>query len=258
MELNPEIVPPAPEPAAPPRPGLAVASLALGVLACILSLFVMGILFGLVGLFLGLVHVVQKRGPNGMAFWGIGLSIVSVIASIGFGAYYYSFLRTTPNAAGGSGSFASWQGVAVPDFSVTTLDGKTIRVSDLKGKRVILDFWATWCGPCIMEIPHFTRLYQETSRGDLEIVGISSEDADTVKAFVKKKGVIYPVAAMSEFPAPFDEIRFIPTTFFVDRNGLIQTVTVGYHDFDQLKENALARDLAGPAKAAPAGQKRRP
>jgi hypothetical protein len=78
MDSNSELVPPAP--VAPRQTSLAIASLALGILACALSLFVIGILFGLVGLFLGLLHVLMKRGPNGMAFWGIGLSILSVLA----------------------------------------------------------------------------------------------------------------------------------------------------------------------------------
>ena len=248
MNSNPDTLPVAP-PAAP-QIGLAVASLVLGILACVLSLFVIGALFGLVGLLLGFTHVQRKSGRNHMAWWGIGLSIASILASVAAGIAYYSLFQKLNVPSGAAGALSQWEEVVAPDISVTTLDGKTIKLGDLKGKRVVLDFWATWCGPCVREIPHFIKLYNETSHDELVIVGISGEDTATVQSFVTKEGVNYPIAVASGFRSPYKDIRYIPTTFYIDRNGVIRSVAVGYSQFDQLKRRALGGDYQGQPKAA--------
>src|SRR6266404_2515986 len=83
----------APPPGSPPGMGFAIASLVLGVLALVLSLFVVGLLFGVAGLALGAVHVRGKRERNGMAWWGVGLSITGIIFSIGLGLFYFQMFN---------------------------------------------------------------------------------------------------------------------------------------------------------------------
>lgn len=254
--------PPTPDSASAPSfsssLGLAIASLVLGILSLVLSFLVVGGILGLIGLALGVAHLVKKRRPTGMARWGVALSVLGLIASIGFTILYYSayqkFTKLMQSASQREEvDFTKWEGVLAPDISVTTLDGQTIKLSELKGKRAVLDFWATWCPPCVREIPHFIQLFSQTSRDDLVIVGISSEDAKTLKEFVKKHGVNYPIASAKNLPSPYADIQSIPTTFFIDRKGVIQTVAAGYHEYNDLKRDALATDFSGEPKPAPAG-----
>lgn len=231
---------------------MALASLVLGIAAAVFSLVVVGGLFGIAGVVLGLAHVTRRTGRNGMAWWGFGLSIAGILLSILTGVVCYRGFRQFQASMGDkSAAVQAWQGVPAPDFSITTLDGEKITLRDLKGKRVILDFWATWCAPCLREIPHFTRLYEETSRDDLIIVGISSEKEEGLKTFIEQRGVKYPIASAKNLPRPYSEVRAIPTTFFIDRRGIIQHVAVGYHGFETLKAHALAKDFEGEPKSPP-------
>ena len=262
MNATPPPLAPISSPSPKPRAGLAIASLVLGILAFLSSFFVVGALFGLVGLILGLVHLARKQGRNGLAWTGIGLSSVSIVISVAMVVVAVKFIEPKMQelkaAFAGLGQTSGgeemdlWQGVPAPDFAVTTLDGQTLKLSEFKGKRVVVDFWATWCPPCVKEIPHFIQLRTETPADEVVIVGISSEDAETLQPFIKKKGVNYPIAATDELPAPYNAVTSIPTTFFIDRNGIIQHIAVGYHDFDDLKAHATGEDYTGEPKAAPA------
>jgi peroxiredoxin len=255
--MEPSAPEPTSTPSSSPALGLAIASLVLGIVSMVLSFLVFGGFLGLIGLALGLGHLIRKRQPAGMARWGVALSALGLIASIGFAILYYSayvkFAKLVQSSSQSTDvDFTKWEGVIAPDISVTALDGQTIKLSELKGKRVVLDFWATWCPPCVREIPHFIQLYSQTSRDELVIVGISDEDAKTLTQFVKKQGVNYPIASAKNLPSPYADIQSIPTTFFIDRKGVIQTVAVGYHEYNDLKREALATNFPGEPKPAPA------
>ena len=252
--MNSNLETAAPPPSPLPKLGLAIASLVLGILAVVLSLFLVGGLLGVVGLILGLIHVKGQRGPNAMAWSGIGLSAVGILATIGMSVLYFQGYKQFQKAMATMGSgtpVQEWQGVAAPDFTVTTLDGQKLTLSELKGKRVVLDLWATWCPPCRKEIPHFIQLAKDIAKEDLIIVGISSEAEPKLKEFVQKQGINYPIASAQNLPAPYSEAQSIPTTFFIDRHGIIQTVVVGYHDLAALKGHATDKDAEGPPKPAP-------
>ena len=248
MDATPSPLPPPAH--APARIGFAIAALVLGILAFVLSFALVGAVCGLVGLALGIIHLRRRAHGRGMAWSGVTLSALGILVSVLFAGIYYLAYQKYQQAME-SDSTAVWEGVVAPHINVTTLDGTTLALNDLKGKRVILDFWATWCPPCVQEIPHFVRLRNEISTNDLVIIGISDEERDTLEKFIKKQGINYSIGAAKDPPAPYSEIESIPTTYFIDRKGVIQKILVGYHEFEELKEHATAPDFEGEPNAAP-------
>lgn len=240
-----------------PAIGFAVASLTLGIIAVFGSFLLIGAVAGLLGLIFGWIQLARRDGGRGMARWGVGLSLVGLLLGGGFAALYYrSYQEIQALRAGGDAdgqAMNAWIGVAAPDLEVTALDGTVYRLSELKGRRVVLDFWATWCPPCRKEIPHFVELSRQHPEDQLLIVGISNEDAATLRAFAEKNGMNYPVASHPDaaLVPPYSLVRAIPTTFFVDRRGIIQSIEVGYKDLASLTALALADDVAGDPKPAP-------
>lgn len=123
------------------------------------------------------------------------------------------------------------------DFALTDLDGKIVKLSDYKGKVVILDFWATWCPPCVKEIPHFNELHKAYGSKGLVVLGVSVDKggaADVLK-FKKKSAIDYRVALSNETAyntyqnyLPKDEQGGIPFTFVIDKEGNIREHYVGY------------------------------
>jgi len=121
-----------------------------------------------------------------------------------------------------------------PDFKVTDLTGKSISLSDYKGKVLFLNFWATWCPPCRAEIPDFIEVYGEHKSKGLEILGISldSKGKETIVAFVDKYKINYPVVLETKNTTEkliddYQPGQFIPTTIIIDKQGRIRNKQVG-------------------------------
>lgn len=225
--------------------GLAVACFVLGLVSLLMSLFVVGIGAGLIGFILAVVHLGKRLPLKAMAATGLVLSILGVIAGTGFGVLYGISIYKTREMMQEmqSQQFEDYIGNTAPDINLTDLEGNKIVLSELQGKRVVLDFWATWCPPCRKEIPHFIELRSTSGPDELVIIGISSESVEVIKAFAEKQKINYPLVSMSDdkLPEPYSEIVSIPTTFFIDENGIIENVLTGYHSLEELKENALGR-----------------
>jgi thiol-disulfide isomerase/thioredoxin len=118
-----------------------------------------------------------------------------------------------------------------PAWELKGVDGKPVKSSDFAGKVVILDFWATWCGPCRMEIPGFIELQKQYADKGLVVVGVSldQDGASVVKSFMEKTGINYPVVLGDEkIVSAFGGVEGIPTTFVIDREGKIIRKHVGY------------------------------
>ena len=121
-------------------------------------------------------------------------------------------------------STSSTDAEAAPDFEVETFDGKTLRLSDLNGKVVVLNFWASWCPPCRWEMPFFEIMWQEYRDQSVVFVGIAMSDTfENVKAFAEEAGVTYPVGldTTTEIARAY-EVLSLPTTFFIGKDGNIE------------------------------------
>ena len=139
----------------------------------------------------------------------------------------------------------------VPDFHLVTLDGKTVRMHDLEGKVVLIDFWATWCGPCKEALPHLKEIVQKFQGKPLVVLSVSLDNDETTwKSFVGKNGMTWAQYRDGGFDGPLASsfvVRAIPTTFSIDTNGFVQDRQVG----DGKIEEELTRLLDQAAIAQP-------
>ncbi len=148
-------------------------------------------------------------------------------------------LRSTGSVTSGAED-AAWLGKAAPDFGLTDLSGKTVRLSDFKGKVVLLDFWATWCAPCRMEIPEFVQLQKQYAGKGFTLLGVALDDegAAVVKPVAQKLGVNYPVVfGNTQVAAAYSGIQALPTTFLIGRDGKILKTYVGARDKSEFQRD---------------------
>jgi len=127
-------------------------------------------------------------------------------------------------------------GQPAPDISLPRLDGGTVRLADLRGKVVMLNFWATYCPSCKDELPAMAAVYKQVSdKGGVILAVDQSEDTDTVRKFAEDNGLTFPIALDAQGGAGgVYAVRYIPTTYFVDKNGIIRYSKVGPMDQDTI------------------------
>ena len=134
-------------------------------------------------------------------------------------------------------AFADWSGKAAPDFAVSDVEGRQHRLSDYRGRDVLVVFWATWCPACKMEIPHLIALREMFKADELAILAISNETTEHLSQFAASAAINYsfvPLGA-ADLSSPFADVRSIPTTFFIDRNGIIKLTAEGLVSADEAK-----------------------
>jgi peroxiredoxin len=122
-------------------------------------------------------------------------------------------------------------GKLTPDFKFTDAEGKSVSLSDLRGKSIMLNFWATWCGPCKIEMPLIQELAHDKEKADKGLVLLTvngGESAETVRGFMKKYGFSFPVLLdiQKDIIRAYN-VRAIPTTFFIGQDGIIREIKLG-------------------------------
>lgn len=124
-------------------------------------------------------------------------------------------------------------GKKAPAFELESVEGETVKLSELEGKVVLLDFWAVWCGPCRKSMPYFQELQNQYGKDGLEVIGVHVDDrmpsAEEVGEYLAELGVSY-TNVLSNVDVDNDFMIFaMPTTYFIDRNGVIVKRHIGYN-----------------------------
>ena len=120
-------------------------------------------------------------------------------------------------------------GKTAPDFTLKGLDGQEVSLSDFRGEPVLLNFWASWCGPCRLEMPFLQEIYEKWSGKGLVLLAVNlQENQGTVEDFIDDAGYTFPVllAPGNKVPLSYN-IRGIPATFFIDADGVIRDIKIG-------------------------------
>jgi peroxiredoxin len=124
------------------------------------------------------------------------------------------------------------RGKRAPDFSLRTVEGKKVSLSDYKGKAVLINFWATWCAPCKIEMPWLVSLRNQYAGQGFEILGVNADDAGTPRTklakFGQEQGLNYPLLVGDDaMSRKYGGVEFLPTSYFVGRDGKIVAETAG-------------------------------
>jgi len=171
--------------------------------------------------------------------------LVATLATVGFAF------------AGGGKDTKSLEGKKAPAFSLPTVDGKTVNLEELKGKVVVLDFWATWCGPCRQAMPHLQELASNTELADkgLKVFAINlRESADKIQPFIEKSKYTFTVPMDKDGKIAQEYlVQGIPTQVVIGRDGTIKNVFVGF-DPEEGGKNlhaAIEAALKAPTAMAP-------
>jgi thiol-disulfide isomerase/thioredoxin len=127
-----------------------------------------------------------------------------------------------------------------PSFTLKSVDGKTVSLGDYKGKAVLLNFWATWCGPCKLEMPWLIQLQKKYASQGFTVVGISEDDGSTkeVSDFMAKMGVDYPVLMYDDqMNKAYGGIDYLPTSYYIGRDGKVIVESGGLISESEMEAN---------------------
>jgi len=192
---------------------------------------------------------------NSVIFLGV---LVLGITALLIGGKRFLRPQGSANAAVQGSASGPEKGTIAPDFTLKVLDseGKNMQLSSLKGKAVLLNFWATWCEPCKLEMPWLVELQKKYGPQGLQIVGVAMDDAGekSISDFSHKMGVNYPVLLGTEKVADlYGGLDGLPTTFFLDRNGKIVDRALGLES-ESLIEDSIKKSLGEGAASTASAQ----
>ncbi len=150
------------------------------------------------------------------------------------------------------------RGKVAPAFTLTTLEGKKVSLSDYKGQPVLVNFWATWCGPCKVEMPWFEDFHKQYAAQGFEILGLTDDvDAgkDAIAKVVQKTGVTYPILLTDgKVQTAYGGLDYLPMSFYIDRNGVIVEETAGLGSKDEIEAHIKKTIASGSSPAVAGGQ----
>jgi len=164
---------------------------------------------------------------------------IFILAVLVLGAGWIWWSRVPTGAAAVRPESIPLKGHPAPDFTLQTMTGEPLALSDLRGKAVVLNFWATWCPPCRAEMPELQAAYTAYAPGGLVVLGVNqAEDRATVRAFLNELGLTFPVVLDTQYEvADRYSVNSLPTTFFIDRDGVIRDIVVGQMNAAVLSEH---------------------
>lgn len=170
------------------------------------------------------------------------LALAAAAAALAVALYaagHYWTSRAIPNRQPATTTAAE---SALPDLTLTDLNGEKLNTASYKGKVVVVNFWAAWCGPCTAEIPRFMALQRKYSRQGLQVIGISIDDVPgQLRAFYRKLKMNYPVVPGGEKTADaYGGVLGLPTTFVIGREGRLRAKYEGSTDFKKLEDEITA------------------
>jgi peroxiredoxin len=146
----------------------------------------------------------------------------------------------------------AWVGRTAPDFSLRSLDDKLVRLSNFRGRVTLVNFWATWCAPCRVEMPSLVNLRAKYRDRGFDVIGVSVDDGDRskVEAFVKEVNADYPILLKDgSVSDAYGGTRFLPQSFMVDRDGKVLAHIVGMRSKDEL-DAEIKKALSTAARSA--------
>jgi len=191
---------------------------------------------------------IQGRGRNPLA-----LVVAAIVAAAMLYFGFHMARRSTPRTS-------ITKSTVAPDFTLESLDGKSVRLSDLRGKAVLLNFWATWCGPCKIETPWLVELQKQYGSQGLQVIGVAMDDSskEDIAKFATEMGMNYPVLLGKEAVGDaYGGVPALPETFFIGRDGKIVGKILGLESESEIEDSikkalntepATSRATAEPAE----------
>ncbi len=181
-------------------------------------------------------------------------AIVLTVVALAVGLMLYAGSRMQNSNAGPATperlSGKDVRGLDAPDFDLQRLDGTKLKLSSLRGKAVVINFWATWCAPCKIEMPWLTEFQNQYGSQGVVVVGIAmDEDTDKVRDFVKETGATHTILLGTEAVGDaYGGVQFLPATFYVDRQGKVVDRVFGLVSRSEIEDNIkLSLGVGGPA-----------
>lgn len=170
--------------------------------------------------------------------------VISVVAAVLLVMIWTGVRKSHQGGSGERLHVAKVKGAVAPDFALTDVaTGKIVRLSDFKGKAVLLNFWATWCPPCKVEIPWFVDLQKQYGDQGLVVLGVAMDDAQQqeIAAFAQNMGVNYPILlGTNEVSDTYGGVEALPTTFYIGRDGKIVDRVFGLRSHREVEEQVKA------------------